>query len=507
MAGETEELGLQITGEDLTKGAFSSVQGNIDKTNEHVSEFSRSTIKETKSMSGGFQQFAHGLESGNVGMAMKGFFKLVLTGMKSIEAEEVIMTLGLSVLVAVIVKVFDHFRTAHEEAAKAAEEHKKKEQELQKTMEEEVKTRQEKEMTAAEKLKAIEFDLVKSKNALAVGATKQAIAKIEEEYQAHKIAIEKQKLDVQKMFDDKLIDGDQRIDAANNLSAELKNLERKMASDIAKVNSDLETSKTQYAKLGLEHARRIANERKQIELTESQAAVAMWKQTMVEIDAEVKRRQAVVKGFVSSLGHALAGSITFGKEKAELDKINESYQERHQEIMNSLADQTMSERERERYLKEDVKLTKETEKAKKEIREQYATAKELKEGFKNALKVALDFAEDYILTQEAAALSTSWWNPAVYFKLAATAVAFQVAKAAVDSFQTPDMGSRRIPGPPNAMKLIAAHGGEEIGRGGADAGMQLVVNGDYFESDQANEKLFNRLYRYQKRTGTKIQPV
>jgi hypothetical protein len=74
------------------------------------------------------------------------------------------------------------------------------------------------------------------------------------------------------------------------------------------------------------------------------------------------------------------------------------------------------------------------------------------------------------------------------------------------SGQTPEGSTRVIPGPPNIAVPIMGHGGETIGRpeSGGSGGLQVVVQGDYYESEEANERLFDRLYKYQKRTGVSL---
>jgi hypothetical protein len=72
-------------------------------------------------------------------------------------------------------------------------------------------------------------------------------------------------------------------------------------------------------------------------------------------------------------------------------------------------------------------------------------------------------------------------------------------------FQTPDEGSRLIPGPPNMPRLEIVHGGETVSRGGeGGGGFTLQVAGDYFESDEANARIYDRLYRYNKRNGLSL---
>jgi len=88
----------------------------------------------------------------------------------------------------------------------------------------------------------------------------------------------------------------------------------------------------------------------------------------------------------------------------------------------------------------------------------------LKESMKAVLNTALSFAEKYIITMEAAQLASGWWNPAVWAQIALTTAAFESAKAGVGSFQTMPGQTRTVPGGPNQMVPIYAHGGEQIGR-------------------------------------------
>ncbi len=70
--------------------------------------------------------------------------------------------------------------------------------------------------------------------------------------------------------------------------------------------------------------------------------------------------------------------------------------------------------------------------------------------------------------------------------------------------QTPEGSTRLVPGPPNMPVHIIAHGGETIGRGGnggGGGGMTMIIEGDYFESDEANAKLFERLHKYEASLG------
>lgn len=72
------------------------------------------------------------------------------------------------------------------------------------------------------------------------------------------------------------------------------------------------------------------------------------------------------------------------------------------------------------------------------------------------------------------------------------------------SGQTAEGSTRLVPGPPNMAVPIMAHGGETIGRAGGSnnsGGLSVIVQGDYYESEEANGRLFDRLYNFQKRTG------
>lgn len=73
-------------------------------------------------------------------------------------------------------------------------------------------------------------------------------------------------------------------------------------------------------------------------------------------------------------------------------------------------------------------------------------------------------------------------------------------------FQTPEGSTRVLPGPPNMPVPFIGHGGETVGRPAASggSGLTVVVQGDYFESEDANAKLFDRVRRYGKDTGLSI---
>ena len=86
------------------------------------------------------------------------------------------------------------------------------------------------------------------------------------------------------------------------------------------------------------------------------------------------------------------------------------------------------------------------------------------EAEKAFLKDTLSFVENIIITHEAAALATAWWNPGVWAQIAVTAGMFEAAKAGVNSFQTSPGQFKTIPGNPNQGVMIMAHGGETIGR-------------------------------------------
>jgi hypothetical protein len=70
------------------------------------------------------------------------------------------------------------------------------------------------------------------------------------------------------------------------------------------------------------------------------------------------------------------------------------------------------------------------------------------------------------------------------------------------SGQTAEGSTRIVPGPPNLAVPILAHGGETIGRGGSQGGGDtIIIEGDYFASEEADAKLFDRQYKYKKRNG------
>lgn len=76
-----------------------------------------------------------------------------------------------------------------------------------------------------------------------------------------------------------------------------------------------------------------------------------------------------------------------------------------------------------------------------------------------------------------------------------------VAAIAAQGFQTPMETTRTIPGPSTQAIPIMAHGREKIGRGDLGGGMTIFIQGDFFESEEANERLFDRTNNYMKNTG------
>lgn len=73
------------------------------------------------------------------------------------------------------------------------------------------------------------------------------------------------------------------------------------------------------------------------------------------------------------------------------------------------------------------------------------------------------------------------------------------------SGQTAEGSTRLVPGPPNMAVPVMAHGGETIGRSSqSGGGPTIVIQGDYYESEEANERIFNRMYNFQKRTGMRL---
>jgi len=68
-------------------------------------------------------------------------------------------------------------------------------------------------------------------------------------------------------------------------------------------------------------------------------------------------------------------------------------------------------------------------------------------------------------------------------------------------FQTPEGGTRTIPGSPTTPVPIIAHGGEEIGRGGG--GVNITVNG-ILDGAQGAQKIIEVVRNEERRTGMRI---
>ena len=225
--------------------------------------------------------------------------------------------------------------------------------------------------------------------------------------------------------------------------------------------------------------------------TEEEIADAEEKATDAEVAGKIARNKIVTESFIVS-----------DKQVQESKK------------KNALEDK-QAEQQHQRDVVEYIKLEQMKEQAVNEglsgIASLLDQAASKNKEFANAAK-AVNIAQAIMNTYLGATKAEAEYPPP-FGEIAAVGVVAaglaNVAKISAQSFQTPYGGTKTVPGGVNMAVPIIAHGGEKIGgRGSGDTdGMHLHFHGDYFESESANAQLFNRVYRYQKRTGLRIQPA
>lgn len=447
MADETAELGLQITGEDLTKGAFNSVNSNIDGVQQHTSKMSVHTLQNVSKMTQGFENFARGISSGNITGAFKGLISMIVMGFRSMGTEMAMATMGISLLIAAIVYVGKKWYDAHKEAEAAAEDQIKKEKELQQLMDDEVKDRQAKEQTAQEKVKDAFVAAERERISAIEDTTKRAIAQANLEASEKVRILEKQIKDLEALQKSGALP-ERPVEAINALRSAEVNAEKAKQVKIKEIKD------------------KAAKEKKAEERAEA---------------AEEAKKDRALKQTEKEFFDRVDGEIAEEKKAADQRIRNFENQIAYQEaLIAGTADMMGAFAGLNQALKGDAMLTK-------------------------ALAISQALINTYLGVTKAYAQ-----GGVLGFITGATVLAAglaQVANIKAQSFQTPDFGERMVPGPPNAMKLAMVHGGENIGRKGQGGGTTLVIKGDYFESTEANARLYSRMYRHQKRNGLKIQPA
>ena len=459
MADETEELGLQITGEDLTKGAFASVNGSIEGMKEKTSGLSVHTLKEVQHMQHGFENFANGLSSGNIVEAFRGFIMMVITGFREMGAAMAVATLGISLLIAAAVYLSDRWKKEQSAMAEASKEAAKKHEEAWKKALDLQENALKKGLEIGEKIDA---DLAESKVSAMKDGTDKEIAQAELTFNKKKALL-------------------------------------------AKELTELNTNQQYMVQYGTAYGRFVEDKAKEL--------------SAIEINAE-KEKNNKIKEIKDKAAKDDAARIKHEKDETtrqykEGQKLLEESTREQQKLLN-LAGEDQLDQQIENWRKEQAEAERFAgvlEQAFMDIGAAVGKAMasgkdEFKTAFKEVLQIILSAVEKEVqLGYVGAGARALAGDFSGLFQMAGVTLSFEAAKVAVASFQTPEFGSRRIPGPPNAMKIVGVHGGEEVSRGSSGIGHTIIIKGDYFESEDANSRMFNRLYKYQKRNGVQIQPV
>jgi hypothetical protein len=128
MAVSESELALILTARDNATAALQGLNKAImgtkpaaETAEKAVTKMGSGSVREIGHMTHSAERIAGAFQSGSITGAVTGLFRLITTGMKTVEAEEAIMTLGLTALIVVLVgaaeKIKEMFGAA-EEAAK-----------------------------------------------------------------------------------------------------------------------------------------------------------------------------------------------------------------------------------------------------------------------------------------------------------------------------------------------------------------------------------------------------
>ena len=527
MADETQELGLDITAQDVTQNAFASVNAGMDgvvgkagEVKDAAEGMGIQSVAHIGHMAHGFENLGATMEGGSI--SMRSLAAVVQGGMAAIESSTAMATLGLSLLVALVIGGIEKIRSFFEEEKVHSEEAAAETisfikqaadsqiaieaamgntlQAAKDTLYQEGNAKLQANLDAQAKLKGSSnaFDLME------LHILKDAEEKLVQEYSLKINNLDK--ADANKKTADAL--------ALKNKTIASEEEEFKAITDI-KMRENTATMSADDAALANQ------NLKQQLELSSLKASHDQGLISDADYYARKKALQSVddqeTVALVVKQGKAIddAAKAAEDKKQKDQDTAYDKMMKRASENEELIAEQLDEYNKKkvddaEKYNK---KMSSEMEGLFTEIGSSIGGglnkgAAGLKDAMKQVLDTALSFVEKYVITMEAGELAGGWWNPGVWAEIAVTAAAFEAAKSAVGSFQTPSGGQRTVPGGVNMAVPIIAHGGEQIGRGSGDTdGMHLHFHGDYFESESANAQLFNRVYRYQKRTGLRIQPA
>jgi hypothetical protein len=448
MADSTEELGLVITGNDLTKGAFNSVSTSISQTEGKINNLANQTLAGSQRMMGGFNQFAQGLSSGNIITAFRGFIAMVITGLGSVGSALAVATAGISLLIGAVIFMANRWKEEERKTTEAVREEAQKRHQIYL---DQLKEQEGRAKSNNEILIRAQKDLEESKIAAMKDGGAKEIAQAEAAFQRKKEAIDRTKTEYKKNYEGML-----------QYSAAYAAQEKTLFTQLDQQLVNLETEKQNKIK-GIKA--RAAEEKEEAGRREKEEAERKARETL----EDEKRRQK---------------EITDAREAANQERIRnyEMELERERQYSNMMAGEMVG---LFTALGSDIGQS---------------IGKGPHEAMRAMLLDSLSFAEKYILTQTAAKLATGWWNPGVWAQIAGVAAIFEGAKAAVASFQTPAGVNRVVPGASSMPTMIMAHGGETVGRGGAS---EVVVSWGS-SPDGLLRELQKSLYFHTKKTGAKL---
>lgn len=488
-----ENVGVTITGQDVSAGAFNSANNNVNKLDQNIGRMASRGIRDMKQMTGSVVQFGEALASGDISGAIMGFIGLIVNGLKTITLQTALATAGLSVLVGAVILGIKSMTDADKEATEAAKRYAEERAKAQADYEKKIK------------------DGVALYNELQISSMKEGFAKQRAEEEKH----------YQKRIDDnnnfyeaaKASDNDYVRAGASKLWAETDRLiQQEHANHLKKIQDEENKAAAERQAKKDEEAKKEAERLKKSEedfnrALQEQAAIEE-KNRLEKIKAKEQEEQAAKEqqdNFVKRMRD---------KETAQ-NNIDQISFNSHRQRLAEIAEQEEKQRQLDEYriqgaynaagiigsLAQNLNVVLSNE-GKKQSRALFNIQK------------AATIAQIAITGSKAVMAATAWgWEiggpvgAGIMAALAGGQVAAQIAAVATTkppSFQTSEGMDRRVPGPSNREMLAVLHGGERINRD--NGGMTLNFYGDVFNSEQTLNMIAKGLRDYQQRTGFQLIP-
>ena len=432
LKGLNKQITLMGQGAGTTTGAFSAMDSGV--------------VSHIGHMTHGFERFTTSIGSGSVTGIIRGFFTMITTGMKAVEAEEAIMTLGITALIAALVFAVDKIKGMWADAKASAKLYADFIKDMGKDEADLAKSQIELAKTTAEKRKAMQLSGELEIHNKITAMREEAYKKYEKNEELKLKRLEE--IDKIELNDKKLLaaalkkyDEDVQVAANNNFKA-LKASKKK--ENAAELKEQDHIYKLKIAGEEKEAAQRLKNKE----------WVAAQLLKISEKNAEDEERTYEKEyNKIADLSQGLGAAIAAGVGKGSAG---------------------------------------------------------LKESLKAILNTVLSFVEkQMLLAIPIAGFKAFLGDPTAWFKMGTIVAGFEAAKAGVNSFQTPYGGQRQVPGPYGMPQAAVVHGGEIIGRPErwSGGGIHYHVYGHVFGLQESMERIRTGLWQHSKRTGLPVSAV